>query len=219
MVTRSLFTAGGVYRRRPNGDLQFDGVRPGEEWYAHGYFPRRLWVLDGGVLVRRRMWKRRWLDPEMGETCHSRPPDDAAQVWSCTLIITLKLWAWLDASQGGGAGAPEIVDVLEEHAHVSTVTRWLHRAAARALEIEQAIRRAVIERSEPRPVELLFPGGLSPPEELLRRRWRCDPSEIGSLWRAFAFLFGAAIQLSIPAACLLAEARGRMSTPDKSFPI
>jgi len=219
VVTRSLFVAGCVYRRRRDGDLQFDGVRPGDRWIAHGYCSRRLWMLDGVRLVRRRLWKRRWLDPEMGETCHSRPPDDAAQVWSCTLIVALKLWAWLDAREGGASGAPEILDVLEEHAHVCTVARWLHRAAARALEIEQAIRHAVIERSEPRPVELLFPAGLSPPEELLRRRWRCDPSDIASLWRALAFLFGGAIRLSVPAACLLAEARGRMSAHESSFPI
>jgi hypothetical protein len=154
----------------------------------------------------------------MGETCHSRPPDDVAQVWSCTLIVVLKLWSWLDAGDGS-VNAPEVVDELETHASVRTVERWMKRAVPRALETEQAIRHALIEKCEPRPVEHLFPGGLSPPDELIHRRWRIDPSEIGTLWRAFAWLFGGATKLSVPAACLLAEARGRKSRDENSFVI
>ena len=209
IAATSLFMAGGMYRRRGNGDLQYDGVRPtGAHWIAHGYFPRKLFMLLDGTVVRRLLWKRRWLNSEAGESCHSRPPDDIAQVWSCSFIITLMMWAWLDSGDGVDTAA-QIVDSLEDHVSPRTVGRWFQRALSQADRLEQAIRRAVIERSEPRPVEHLFPTGLSPPEKLLRRRWRCDPSEFASLYRALAFLFGGATQLLVPVPCLLAEARGR----------
>jgi hypothetical protein len=222
LVRSSLFVAGsGVYRQRANGDLQYDGVRPREGWHAHGYFARRIWMLDMArlKLVRKRVWKRRWLDPVVVETCHSRPPDDAAQVWSCTLVVVLSLWAWLDSGQGV-CNAPEAVPELQDHPSPRTVERWLVRAADRADDVLQTIRQAVIERSEPRPVEHLFPGGLSPPETLLHRRWRRrDATEIGHLWQAFAWLLGGAIELEVPAALLLAEARGRKGATETTFPI
>jgi len=216
VTATSLFVAGGVYRRRANGDLQFDGVRPAGPWIAHGYFPRMLFMLRDGALVRLLLWKRRWLDPEAGVTCHSRPPDDLAQVWSCSLIVTLMLWAWLGGGEGA-ATAVQIVDSLEDHVSPRTVGRWFQRAVSRAVHLEQALRHAVIERSEPRPVEQLFPKGLSPPEKLLRRRWRQDRSELASLYRSLAFLFGGAIQLLVPIPCLLAEARGRTSEEHATF--
>jgi hypothetical protein len=222
LMSASLFELGGMYTRRANGDLQFDGVRPaGSGQHAHGYCFRKLATIVGGRIVQRRLWKRRWRDREMGDTCHSRPPNDAAQVWSCTLIVALLIWAQLDGDQEARADAACESDLFAElQAHVSarTVKRWVRRAVADAPQVEQALRYAVIERCEPRPVEHLFPSGLSPPASLLLRRWRGDSSEIVTLWRAFALLFGAAITLGIPAACLLAEARGRKTASKSTFP-
>jgi hypothetical protein len=48
VVASSLFVAGSVYTRRPDGDLCFNGERPGPRWHGHGYFPRRLWMLEEG---------------------------------------------------------------------------------------------------------------------------------------------------------------------------
>jgi hypothetical protein len=213
-----LFVAGGLYARLPGGDLCYDGVRPGSGWHGHGHFSRRLWMLEDGQLVRRRLWKQRWRDTTSvpRRTVHSRPPDDAAQVWSCTLIVLLKLWAVLDG--GSLLAGHEVVPELVAHGGFRTVQRWLGRAVARAGEVLHYVRLAVIERSEPRPVEQLFPSGLDPPDSLLRRRWR-RPLEIRGLWQALAWLFGGAIALSTPAALLLAEARGRMSATEASFPI
>lgn len=216
VVSSSLFIAGGVYSRRPDGDLCYDGERPGPGWHDHGHFPRWLWMLEAGQLVRHRLWKQRWFDPKTGGTVHNRPPDDAARVWSCTLIVLLKLWAWLDG--GSLLTGHEVVPELETHGSFRSVQRWLGRAAARADEVLHQIRLSVIERSEPRPVEHLFPSGLDPPESLLRRRWQ-RPLEIRRLWKALAWLFGGAIALSTPASLLLAEARGRMSATEASFPI
>jgi hypothetical protein len=212
-VQDSLFAASGLYRVRSDGDLQFDGTRPDGDgrWHSHGYFERRLWMLRGGQLVRRRLWKRRWLHHGEGRTCHSRPPEDVPSLWSCTLVVVLKLWGLLD----GGAGlhtSVEVLPSLEEHARPRTVSRWLRRAATHALELQQAVRRAVIERCEPRPIERLFPTGLSPPQDLVSRRWR-DPLAVATLWRALALLLVGAIELSVPSALLLAEARGRCGTP------
>jgi hypothetical protein len=173
-------------------------------------------MLLDGAKVRRRLWKRRWLQPETRKSRHSRPPDDIAQVWSCSLIVTLMLWAWI-GSDDGAESAKQAVESLEDHVSPRTVGRWLRRALPHAAQLEQAIRHALIERSEPRPAEHLFRKGLSPPEALLRRRWRCDPCELGTLYRALAFLFDGAVQLSVPVSCLLAEARGRVSEEHARF--
>jgi hypothetical protein len=216
----SLLVAGGVYRQRSDGDLQYDGSRPEAQMHSHGYFARWLWVLDGQPtkLVRKRVWKRRWLDPALRATCHSRPPDDAASVWSCTLIIVLRLWSWLDSGRGLRNGS-EIVPELQTHPSERTVERWLARAARRSSDLLQTIRHTVIERSEPRPVEHLFPAGLSPPEKLSRRPWRHGAEEIWAVWTALAWLWGGATELAVPPALLLAEARGRKGATETTFPI
>ena len=207
----SLLAVSGVYRVRHGGDLQYDGVRPGDGWDAHGYFPRQLWMLVGGQLVRRRLWKRRWLSPDEGRTCHSRPPEDIPSLWSCTVVVVLKLWALLDGDDGAHSSG-DVLPELEGHAHPRTVERWLHRALPHALQMQQAARRALIERCEPRPVERLFPAGLSPPEGLLHRHWR-DPVAVSTLWRALALILVGAMGLGVAPSLLLAEARGRCGTP------
>ena len=217
-IARGLFAESGVYARRSDGDLQFNGARPGSDWQAHGYFPRWLWMIDDGERVRRRLWKRRWLrrdSVDRPRTCHSRPPDDVASVWSCTLIITLQLWAWLDAKQGLERYR-EVIPALDGCGSRRTVQRWLGRACKRALDTQQALRHAVLERSEPRPVEPLFPGGLPPPEGLRRRRFG-SPARVEELHRGLAILLGGAVALDVPVSVLLAEARGRQATPDKPW--
>jgi hypothetical protein len=207
----SLFAVSGLYRVRCDGHLQYDGVRPDGGWVAHGYFSRLLWMLVNGRPVRRRLWKRRWLSPDGRRTCHSRPPEDIQSLRSCMLIVVLKLWALLDGSAGLHTSR-EVLPELEGHVSPRTTSRWLRRVLPRGLELQQAVRRAVIERCEPRPIERWFPTGLPPPQGLLCRRWR-DPSAVTTLWRALALLLVGAIELSVPTALLLAEARGRCGTP------
>lgn len=217
LIQRGLLVGTGIYRERPDGSLQYNGERPGEAWHAHGYM-RRLLVAtpDGG---RRVVWKRRWLrmdDSPGPRTCHSRPPDDLASVWFGATVVLLKIWAWLD----GGAGVcryeePSCIERLGGSRR--TVQRWLRRALPMAADTLQAVRRAVIERSEPRPMEQLFPRGLPPPDELQRRHWR-SPASVSTLWQACALLIGGAVALNVNAPVLLAEARGRQVTP-KQFVI
>lgn len=203
IASSSLLKVGQVYTQRSNGDLQFVGTRPGPGWQGHGYFARRMWCLLAGELVRVRIWKHRWWHPHMG-TCHSRPPDEMGRLSVCVLVYVLALYGWISAPRGLQSHEPIWFD-LKSTPSCRTLQRWLQRALPRALETQQAYRLAVIERCEPRPVESLFPRGLSPPE-WPRRPWR-DPPLVGSLWRAYALILGAAVTLHLPAALLLAEAR------------
>ena len=207
LIRDSLFEVGDVYRRRPGGDLQYDGVRPGPGWHAHGYFCCLVWMLIDGRAIERRLWKRRWLLVGTTHTCHSRPPDVLPGISFCTLIIVLKLWAWIDAEVGLHKYA-ELLPELQGCGSRRSVQRWLRKLLPRALDIQQAIRLAVINRCEPRPLERIFPCGLDPPPRVHRKRWR-DGLMVTSLWTALTMLFGASCDLKIPCATLLAEARRR----------
>ncbi len=213
-VSSSLFAWLSVYRVRRGGDLQFDGRRPGEGWHAHGYFRCFRWVFDRGRLVRLTVWKRRWRSAE-GRTTHSRPPDDLG-LRHCALVVFVELWMWLDGPVGlvraRCLGAP-----ADRRPSTRTVQRWLRALLRASLDVQQRIRETIIERCEPRPAEHLFPGGLPPPESLLRRRWADRPG-VEQLWRAIAMLLGGAIALEVAAPVLLAEARGRWR-PETSQPL
>jgi hypothetical protein len=85
-----------------------------------------------------------------------------------------------------------------------------------AMEIQQAIRLSIMEESEPRPVESLFRGGLSPPDAVMKRRWQ-SLSDVETLWRAYAMLLVAARKLARHASSLLAGARRRWPTTKAPF--
>ena len=84
LVRDSLFEIGGGYVRLPNGELRFDGERPGPGWNAHGHFSCKIWMLDDGQASKRRLWKRRWLLAGTTRTRHSRPPDVLPGIRFCT---------------------------------------------------------------------------------------------------------------------------------------
>jgi hypothetical protein len=205
----SLFGVTTLYARRANGDLQYDGKRPGRQWHAHGWYLTEPTMLAAGRPVQKRLWKHRWRLSGTNTTCHSEPPDLCPRFRSCTLIVLLTLWSWLDSGDSL-LDYRQLFEHLEGHATHRTQRRWLEQAAEQSLSIQQAIRHAAIERCEPRPIEELFPSGLPPPESLLRRKWR-DPAEVSQLWRGLAIALGTSIELAVPTAILLAEARGRMS--------
>ena len=216
LVETGLLLASGVYRQGCDGALVYDGVRPDGGWHVHGYFPRHLWSASDGQPLRIRIWKRRWIRADrVGEplTCHSRPPDDFGSVWFCGVVVFWKLWAYLDASEGIHS-YEEPPAIAELGGCRRTVQRWMRRALALAPETLQGIRRAIIERSEPRPVEQLFPRGVPPPERLRRSHWRV-PASASTLWQAFAMFVGGVVALEIRPPVLLAEARGRQADPNK----
>lgn len=197
----------GPFRRRHDGSLQFDGVRPGPGWHAHGYCAADLTFIEGDRLVRRRVFKRRWLDVATRTTTHSRPPDARPYFRVSVVVIVLLL------ARVVGVEVSEVADVdLEDLRSVRTLQRWRARAVRVGLHVQQAIRHALIERSEPRPVESLFEGGLSPPEA------SAGLPQVTTLSRGLLMAILGARGIETPLAVLLAEARGRWTGPTDRFP-
>jgi hypothetical protein len=120
----------------------------------------------------------------------------------------VKLWVYLSSGRGVQT-YDEVVEDLEGIGARRTVQRWLGGLASKGLALQQALRTAVIERLEPRPVEDLFPGGVSPPWSIGCRRWK-GPAQVYSLAIALTFLFAGAVALETTATVLLAEAHRRM---------
>lgn len=214
----SLFAIGGVYRAQKNGTYIYVGERPGVEWYGHGYFPKRLTVLVKGQAVKVCIYKHRWIHKDTEETTHSRPPDDPYLVRFCTLVVMLRVWAAV-SSGFGFHNRKEVFEGMEtECGSERTVQRWTSRAMSNGMEIQQAIRLMLIEESEPRPMERLFEGGLSPPDAVMKRRWT-SPQNLDRLYVGFAMLLVAARRLAKHASCLLAGARRRWPKKEKTFGI
>ena len=205
VLEAGLSSAASVYEREADGRLVYRGVRPGDEWEGHGTFARMLFTLRSGALTRITVHKQRWRRRGTTETCHSRPPDDIASVWFCSLIVISTLWDWLSADEGLYRHEP-MIEPLAERPSARTKQRWLERALPHADETAAALRRAVIERSEPRPMESHVGGGLSPPED--RRRW-ADPRAVSTLRSGLSLLLEGAVALDVHVSLLLAEARGR----------
>ncbi|MDX1644410.1 MAG: hypothetical protein R3244_08660 [Thermoanaerobaculia bacterium] len=162
-----------------------------------------LFTLEDGKLVRRTVHKQRWRLRGTTTTCHSRPPDDLASVWFCSLIVATSLWGWIAGDVGLHRREP-VLDALADRPSPRTVQRWLARALPHADETATALRRAVIERSEPRPMEVHVGGGRSPPH----RRWGSS-SAVTTLHSGLSLLYEGAAALDVHVSLLLAEARGR----------
>jgi hypothetical protein len=216
VIASSLAFCTDIYRTRSGGELQFEGERPGPGWHSHGYFAVLRWMLVQGEVERIRLWKHRWFHPGEKRSCHSRPPDELAGAGVCTLILVLLLWAWLDGERGLLTCEP-VLPELSACASPRTVQRWSRRLVPDAMAIQQAIRLALIHRSEPRPVEQLFPSGLPPPAGLKKRLRRGPSADFVRLWRAIALLLGGATKLDVQVAVLLAEARGRSDTARRNL--
>ena len=188
-----------------DGHVWWPGERPGPGWHGHGWLCVWRWVLLKGRLQRIRLFKHRWLEVATGRTCHSRPPDEVPLTRYCSLVMVLELLCWLT-----NGGLERYVSAFPDLGRVDrrTVQRWLSRAQKRAMQTQQAARRALIEKNEPRPFERLFPGGLSPPVSLLLRRWK-DPLAVQTLWRGLTILVVGAARSETETSILLAEARRR----------
>lgn len=204
MLARSgLFATSTLYPVEPDGRRVFRGERPGVDWVGHGTFARVICTLLDWKVIEITVHKQRWRRRGTNETRHSRPPDDLASVRFCSLIVAMTLWSWLTSDEGLHRHAAA-VPALEERPSRRTVQRWLRRALRHADETATALRRAAIERSEPRPMESHVGGGLSPP----RRRWG-DPNAVSTLRSGLHHLYEGTVALDVHVSLLLAEARGR----------
>jgi hypothetical protein len=214
----SLFALGWVYGPPRAGKCFFQGTRPGPDWYGHGYFPRWLTMLVSGKPLTVCVFKHRWIHKVTGKTCHSRPPDDPVLVRFCTLIVVLRIYAAV-SSKSGFCNRPEAFEGLETGCGSDrTVQRWTSRAVENGMEILQAIRLSIIEESEPRPMERLFDGGLSPPDAVMRRRWK-SPLLLRQMYLGYEMLLVTARTFLRHASILLAGARWRWPKKEKTFGI
>lgn len=203
----------GEYRVR-DGRLVFETPRPGSGWHGHGWRPRAALALVDGKLAAFVVWRHRWRLRGTTTTRQDRAPDEVDGLRAVAFVIFLRLWARLSATRGVHHH-DEVVPALDRTHSRRTVERWLHRLLPAGLRLQQALRTTLIERHEPRAIERLFPGGLSPPGRL-RSGWWKDPSATYSLATALAFLFGGAVALDTPeisATVLLLEARRRLDGP------
>lgn len=197
------------YVRVAHDVYEWRGERPEGVWHVLGWLDVGRWLICDGQVRRVTVRKRRWVRADRSETRHSRPPDDHGGRYDA-LFVAVELMSWLAALVGRRVAAP-----FNNRPHHRTVQRWLRRALPHGMNTQQAIRLVLIEKSEPRPMELLFPGGLSPPAAN-RSRWR-DPEGALILFHGLEMLTIGARNLKIAPAKLLAEARGRYSNPTASI--
>jgi hypothetical protein len=200
-----------LYGRGPGGRWTFEGERPKGGWHRHDWRPIRLTSVGAAGLVERTIWRRRWRKAGSSETRLDRCPDEVLGTRASLVLLLTKLWSWL-ASGKGLYAYEEVAAPLGGFGVRRTLQRWLRGLQQHAVAWQQALRTAVIERLEPQPVEKLFPGGLSPPGAVSRRRWK-DQGAIYSLHTGMSFLFAGAPVSGATVPVLLAEALRRLRAP------
>lgn len=212
-LLQGLMSSTSLYALEADGRRVYRGVRPGPDWDGHGLMQRILLTLRGGALQRVVFYKQRWRRKGTNETCHSRPPDDCASVWFCSLVVTLSLWGWLRSQQGVHThDVPH--EALAARPSPRTVQRWMTRAQPLGAATAHAVRHALIDISEPRSWESYLGGGRSPPAD--QRRW-ADPEAALALQSGLDLAIQGAFALTIPVSLLMAEARRRQPDPDQPW--
>ena len=203
-----------VYAVDDLGRHVFIGDRPSEldggRWHGHGYTDSRPWTLREGRFVRIRVRKHRWKQLTTGRTVTSQPPDALPGRHVDVLVVAACLLRMLTAAVGLHSRAPDAPGVRSPR----QLQRDLAAACELALPIQQAVRRALMNRCVPRPVETLWEGGLDPPRELARR---CHHPNAPLIWTALEIMRTGAEQLGTPLSSLLAEARRRWTDPTAHF--
>ena len=182
-------------------------------YHAHGSFTRWFKTYIGKVIQKSRLRKPRWKCLTCGHTFSLHPPEGMENKSICNFILVLLLWHYLSTAAGLHRCIPgQMAEVISER----TLARYLKAAKKVATKTQQFIREVLIEKTEPRPVEDLFPGGLDPPESLLRKQ-RNDLARASTLWRGLCMLYQGAKALRLDPRALLAWARKRSRKLKQDF--
>ena len=147
-----------VYRGEAPEACPRCGSRRGR-YHSHGGFLRWLRTFVDGRIDRIRLRKPRYLCLTCHQTFSLDPPEVLPYKRYSSFLIVLCLWSYLVSMAGMHHCLPGAVS---EDISARTVARHLSLAKALAVETQQAIREVLIRKTEPRPVEDLFPGGLDP---------------------------------------------------------
>ncbi len=217
---RGPFISGDIYRRGEvyvyQGEAPEECPRCGSQrgrYHSHGGFLRWLKTFVNDRIERIRLRKPRYLCLSCHQTFSLDPPEILPYKRYSSFLIVLCLWSYLVSMAGMHHCLPGEVS---EDISVRTVARHLSLAKALAVETQQAIREVLIRKTEPRPVEELFPGGLDPPESL-RRKQSTEPDTASTLWRALYMLRQGAQALPIDPRALLAWANQTSQRKKRSF--
>ena len=201
----------GNYTTGPDGTRRFECPRPAPGWHRHGWRSRSLNVVSDKGTRTIVIERRRWLQFGTTTTQQDRSPDELGGIGSTLLLVLLQLCAWL-LSENGLHTYEDRPHMLVQPPARRTVHRWFQRLLPEAERVQGALRTAAIECSEPQPIERLFPGGLSPPEAILWRRWK-DRSKTYLLAMGLAFFAHGADAVNLPATVLLAVAQQGIDGP------
>lgn len=194
------------YEIAGDGVVRWRGPRPAPAWHIHAWTETTLVIIDRGRRRTILLLKPRYRAVDRSATRTSQPPDVILGRYALAWWVT-ELLAWL----GGVLGLHRYLSPVAGGPDRRTVQRWLARARSRGLALQHAVRNVEMERSEPRPTEMLFKGGLSPPF-LTRRSW-LEPDRTSTLYRGLAMLIVAARARNSELTPLLAEVRGRSAQP------
>ena len=214
------FTSGSVFRI---GEIYVYSGEPPEDcprcgsgqrrYHVHGGFFRWLKTFVDGQIKRIRLRKPRFLCLACQKPFSLNPPEAIPYKRYCSFLIVLCLWSYLVCASGIHHCLP---GEFSEDISARTVARYLKAAKQIAQETQQFIREVLIRKKEPRPVEELFPGGLDPPDDLLRKQ-RTEPDSASTLWRALHMLRQGAQALSIDPRTLLAWANQTSQAKKRPF--
>lgn len=203
-----------LYELDDRGRYVFAGERPppdgGGRWHGHGYTDSGRWTVRDGRFVRAIVRKHRWKHTGGAGTRTSQPPDALPRRQVDALVVATLLLRLLTAAVGAYSRPPDAPGVRS----LRQLQRDLAAACRLAPRTQHAVRRALMDRCVPRPVETLWKAGLDPPPKLSRR---CRHPNAPLLWTALEMLRTGAGQLGIPTPSLLVEARRRWAGPEDQF--
>ena len=187
---------------------------PNPHFHRHGYYLRHLKTLRDSILVTILLYNLRWLCVHCRHTMSVLPDDIFPYKRCCALYLLFTIWLYLHCMTG-------YYD-KNTHTHSApdgrTIHRYIQAAKKVAVYTHQFIREVLIDIGEPRPLELVFKSGLSPPENLMKRYQDLRRGKsVKILWQTTAMLLTTCKKHNITPSKLLAQAHKNAKERHQSF--